>query len=104
MNKVSFDESYIMRFGSSSQTKIVNFLILLTFKIKDFEGHYFKLVILQGYTQLILIYKVYFSNKLYRWGQKHITTEEINFLILVTFKIKNFEGHYLKLVVLQGFS
>ena len=35
---------------SSSPTKVFNFLIPVTFQIKDFEGHYFKLVVLHGYT------------------------------------------------------
>ena len=50
---------------SSSPTKVVNFLIFVTFKIKDFEGHYFKVVVLQGYTQFILMNIVYFSKKIY---------------------------------------
>ena len=40
----------LLRTESSSSTEVVNFLILMTFKIKDFEGHYLKLVILQGIT------------------------------------------------------
>ena len=40
----------LLRTESSSPTTVVNFFILVTFKIKDFEGHYFKLAVLQGYT------------------------------------------------------
>ena len=35
------------RSKSTSQIKVVNFLILVTFQIKDLEGHYLKLVLLQ---------------------------------------------------------
>ena len=35
---------------SSSATKVVNFLILVTFQIKDFERHSLKQVVLQGFT------------------------------------------------------
>ena len=41
----------LLRTDSSSTNKVVNFLILVTFQIKDFEGHYLKLVVLQGFTQ-----------------------------------------------------
>ena len=40
----------LLRSKSTSPTKVVNFLILVTFKIKDFESHYLKLVVLQGFT------------------------------------------------------
>ena len=144
---------------SSSPSKVVNFLILVTFKIKDFEVDFFKVVVLQGYTQFFLMNIVHFSNKIYYWGPRahnqlkksiisylwpsksrisKVTTsnqwyfkvllnlvlgiyfismtmillmtnsssptEVFNFLIPVTFQIKDFEGHYFKLVVLQGFT
>ena len=38
----------LLRTESSTPTKLVNLLILVTSKIKDFEGHYFKLVILSS--------------------------------------------------------
>ena len=59
---------YLFRTESLSPTKVINFLILVTFQIKDFEGHYLKLVVLQGYTQFILMNIVHFSEKLYYWG------------------------------------
>ena len=34
---------------STSPTKVVNFLILVTFKIEDSIVHYIKLVVLQSY-------------------------------------------------------
>ena len=33
----------LLRSKSTSSTKVVDFLILVTFKIKDFEDHYLKL-------------------------------------------------------------
>ena len=39
-----------LRFKSTSPTKVVNFLVHVTFKIKDFKGHYLKLEVLQDYT------------------------------------------------------
>ena len=49
----------------TSLTKLVNFLILVTFKIKDFIGHYLKLEVLQDYTELTFMSIVYFEQKLY---------------------------------------
>ena len=51
------------RSKSTSQTKVVNFLILVTFQIKDFEGHYLKLVVvLQGFTYFGLRDIMYFND------------------------------------------
>ena len=44
--------------------------MLVTFKTEDSEGHYFKVVVLQGYTQFILMNIVYFSEQKYFWGPK----------------------------------
>ena len=38
------------RSKSPSHTEVVNSLILVTFRIKVFGSHYFKLVVLQGFT------------------------------------------------------
>ena len=38
------------RFKGTWQTKVVNSLILVTFQIKDSEGHYLKIVVLRGFT------------------------------------------------------
>ena len=47
------------RSKSTSPTKVVNFLILLTFKINDFGGHYLKL---QGFTSFGLKNIFYFND------------------------------------------
>ena len=46
----------------SSKTEEVNFFILVTFKIEDFEGHYFEVVVLQGFTQFGLRNILYFND------------------------------------------
>ena len=51
---------------------IVNFLISGTFKIKDFKGHYLKLVVLQDYTQFACMNIVYFDENCNIEVQKHI--------------------------------
>ena len=40
----------LLRTNSSSPTEVANFLILVTYKVKDFEDHYLKLVVPQGFT------------------------------------------------------
>ena len=62
-----------MRSKGTSLTEVVNFLIFVTFKIKDFEGHYFKPVVLQGYTLLGLMNIVYFEENHVIEVQEHIT-------------------------------
>ena len=52
----------LLKTDSSSATKVVNFLILVTFKIKDFEVHYLKLVGLQGFTYFFLRNILYFND------------------------------------------
>ena len=39
MNTVFFMKIMLLKPNSSSPTKLVNFLILVTFKILDFKGH-----------------------------------------------------------------
>ena len=64
----------LLKSNSTSLTKLVNFLILVTFKIKDFIGHYyFKPVVLQGYTQLGLMNIVYFDKNHVIEVQDYIT-------------------------------
>ena len=63
----------LLKSKSTSPTKLVNFLIFVTFKIKYFIGHYFKPVVLQGYTQLGLMNIVYFDRNHVTGVQKHIT-------------------------------
>ena len=46
---------------SSSPTEVVNFLILVTFRIKVPGSPYFKLVVLHGYTWFGLMNIVYFD-------------------------------------------
>ena len=41
--------------------RLFNAIIAVTLKIKDFEVHYLKLVVLQGYTQLRLMNKAFFN-------------------------------------------
>ena len=74
---------------STLPTKLVYFLLLVTFKIKDFIGHYLKLMVLQGYTWFGLMDIVYFDENHVIEVQEHI----INSLIIMTFKIKDFRGH-----------
>ena len=47
---------------SSSPTKVVNFFILVTFQIKDFERHYLKLLVLQSFTYFGLRNILYFRD------------------------------------------
>ena len=46
MDIVYFDENHVIRV----QKHTINFLILVTSKIKDFISHYLKLMVLQCYT------------------------------------------------------
>ena len=65
---------YSVRFvGGGGGRGCVNFLIFVTFKIKDFEGHYFKPVVLQSYTQLGLMNIVYFDKNHVIEVQEHVT-------------------------------
>ena len=96
---------YVQKTLSHTTTwNIINFLISRTFKIKDFKGHYLKLVVLQDYTQFAFTNIVYFTKKIFLRSKSTSLTEVVNFLIFVTFKIKDFEGHYFKPVVLQGYT
>ena len=61
---------YVQKTISHTTTwNIINYLISRTFKIKDFKGHYFKLVVLQDYTQFAVTNIVYFEKK-YFWGPR----------------------------------
>ena len=51
-----------LRSKSTSQTEVVNLLILVTFQIKDFEGHYLKLVVHRGFTEFCLRNIFYFND------------------------------------------
>ena len=83
----------LLKSKSTSLTKLVNFLILVSFKIKDFIGHYLKLEVLQDYTKVVFMSK-FISKKIIRLSSKStLPTEEINFLIFVTFEILDLEGH-----------
>ena len=62
-----------LRSKSILSTEVVNFLILVTFKIKDFIGHYLKLVAIRGYTQLGLINKDYLNENYIIEVKEHIT-------------------------------
>ena len=57
----------------SLPTEVVNFLILLTFRIKVFGSHYFKLVVLHGYTQYGLMNIVSFDERYIIEGRELIT-------------------------------
>ena len=50
MDIAYFRKIILLRSKITSPSEVFNFLILVTFKIKDFEGHYIKLVVLQSYT------------------------------------------------------
>ena len=50
MDIAYFKQIILLRSEITSPSGVFNFLIFATFKIKDFEGHYIKLVVLQGYT------------------------------------------------------
>ena len=59
---------YVQKTISRTTTwNILNFLISRTFKIKDFKGHYLKLVVLQDYTQFAFT-NIVISRKKYFWG------------------------------------
>ena len=62
----------LLRTDSSSPTEEVNFLILVTFQIKDFEGHYLKLVVLKGFTQFGLR-NILYSNDNYIFDDRELT-------------------------------
>ena len=62
----------LLKSNSTSLTKLVNFLILVTFKIKDFRGHYLKLEVLQDYTEFAFMSIVYFEQNYIIEVQKHI--------------------------------
>ena len=53
----------LLMIESSLPTQVCNFIIPVTLKIKDFKGHCLKVVVLQGYTQFILMNIVYLSKK-----------------------------------------
>ena len=63
----------LLKSKHTSPTKLVNFLILVTFKIKDFIGHYLKLEVLQDYTEFALMSIVYFEKNYIIEVQQHIT-------------------------------
>ena len=73
MSIVYFEQNYIIEVQEHIASEIVNFLIFVTFQIKDFEGHYFKPVVLQGYTQLFLMIIVYFKENYIIEVREHIT-------------------------------
>ena len=62
----------LSRYKSTYTIKLVNFLILVIFKIKDFKGHYLKLMVLQGYTWFADTNIVYFNKYYISKAQKHI--------------------------------
>ena len=62
----------LLRSKSTSPTEVVNFLILVTFKIKDFKGHYLKLVVLRCYTNFRYINIHCFIPKYVQEGIEHI--------------------------------
>ena len=62
----------LLKSKSTSLTKLVNFLILVTFKIKDFIGHYLKLEVLQDYTEFVFMSIVYFEKNYMTEVQEHI--------------------------------
>ena len=51
----------LLKSKSTPLTKLVNFLILVIFKIKDFVGHFLKLEVLQDYTEFAFMSIVYFK-------------------------------------------
>ena len=63
----------LLKSKSTSPTKLVNFLILVTFKIKDFISHYHKLEVLQDYTEFAFMSIVYFEKNYIIEDQEHIT-------------------------------
>ena len=73
MNTVYLKKIVLLRSKSTSPTKLVNFLIHVTFKIKDFKGHYLKLEVLQDYTEFAFMRIVYFEKNYIIEVQQHIT-------------------------------
>ena len=72
-NDVNISRYYVQKTLSHTTTwNIINFLISRTFKIKDFKGHYLKLVVLQDYTQFAFTNIVYFNKNIFE-VQEHIT-------------------------------
>jgi len=51
----------LLKSKSTSLTKLVNFLLHVIFKIKDFIGHYLNLEVHQDYTEFALMSIVYFE-------------------------------------------
>ena len=65
-------KTILLKSKSTSPTKLVNFLIFVTFNIKDLIGHYLKLVVLRDYTQIDLMNKDYLNKNYIIEVQKHI--------------------------------
>ena len=63
----------LLKTKSSSPTEVVSFLILMTFKIKVFGSHHFKLVVFQSYTEFGFMNIVYFDESYITEVQEHIT-------------------------------
>ena len=63
----------LLRSRSTSPTKVVNFLILVTFIIKDSNGRFLKLVVPQGYTNFQRIDISCFIPNYVHEGLEHIT-------------------------------
>ena len=78
---------------SSSPTKLVNFLILETFQIKDFEGHKYEEVDYFSWQCALGPQSYYFLEINYTHENKFsIILKYLQFEV-VTYEIPNFEGH-----------
>ena len=93
MDIAYFGQIILLRSKITSPSGVFNFLILATFKIKDFEGHYLKLVVLQGFMDFVSGIYIISMTIILLMTNSSSPTEVINFPILVTFKIKDFIGH-----------
>ena len=98
----------LVKSNSVSPTEVVNFLIRVTLKIKDFKGHYLKLEVLQDYTEFTCMSIVYFEQNYNIEVQEHVTNWSSQLPHICYRQNQGFRRSLLqtsvKPVVLQGYT